>query len=102
MSQIRIDSDVLRQRAQGWRQWAEDLEGYPANYNEVHDNVYRQGAIMAPVANAASEVFAEQTTTYNRCGEHRRQIAAAADAAAIRLDAAEEAHRKEQQGVADG
>ncbi|MBE5453137.1 Protein of uncharacterised function (DUF2580) [Mycobacteroides abscessus subsp. abscessus] len=99
MSQTKIDTDVLRQRAHGWRQWAEDLEAYPANYNEVHENIYRQGAIMAPVANAASEVFAEQTTAYNRCGEHRRQIAAAADAAAVRLEAAEEAHRRGQQGV---
>lgn len=102
MSQTKIDTDVLRQRAHGWRQWAEDLEAYPDNYNEIHENVYRQGAIMAPVANAASEVFAEQTATYNRCGEHRRQIAAAADAAAVRLDAAEEAHRREQQGVTGG
>ncbi|MBN7314470.1 MULTISPECIES: type VII secretion target [Mycobacteriaceae] len=99
MSKTTIDTDVLRQRAHGWRQWAEDLEAYPANYNEVHENLYRQGAIMAPVASAASEVFAEQTTTYNRCGQHRRQIAAAADAAAVRLDAAEEAHRQGQQGV---
>lgn len=99
MSKTTVDTDVLRQRAHGWRQWGEDLDAYPANYNEVHENIYRQGAIMAPVASAASEVFAEQATTYRRCAEHRRQIAAAADAAAVRLDAAEEAHRQGQQGV---
>ena len=99
MATTRTDTDLLRQRAVGYRKWGDELAAYPSNYDEIHDNIYRQGAIMHAVATASSEAFERQRAAYNRCAAHRHGIASALTRAADVFEAAEQNHAADQRGV---
>lgn len=101
MANLRMDTDLLRQRSAGYSQWAEDLAATPANYDGYRDHLYRQGAIAHQVSAAATEVFDSMKQTYERCAEHRQQTANGLSAAADRFEAQEERNTTTQRAVGD-